>query len=94
MPHHHTLKVHGTKSTILSDFDSCKIFKSRSKKIMPKKINFSSKKYEKSHVLQSFIDNISEGRKSIINKSDIFTSMKVALAIEKSIKTKRWEVVK
>jgi predicted dehydrogenase len=94
MPHHHTLQVHGTKSTILSDFRGTTLFRSRNKKIMPKKINFSSKKFEKSYVLQSFIDDILGKRKSIISKLDIFDSMRVALAIEKSIKTKKWEVVK
>ena len=92
-PHHHSFQVFGTKGTILSNLFGTYLIKSRSKKNKPHKQIFRSKLYEKREVLESFINKILKNKNCLVERQDIFKSVSVALAIEKSLKTKIWEKV-
>jgi len=93
LPHHHTLKIYGTKLTFVQEFNNCKIFDSRNKKSKPRIINFKYKKKDKSKILNSFINSLLYKRKSIVSQKDVLHSMLTSLYIEKSIKTKKWEAI-
>tara|TARA_B100000214_G_scaffold348922_1_gene301368 strand:- start:315 stop:1337 length:1023 start_codon:yes stop_codon:yes gene_type:complete len=90
MPHHHAMKIFGTKGSLIHNFKGADFYKSRNKKIKAKnfKINFS--KTEKNNVLKSFAKSILEKKEDkIINFRDILNSMLICFAIEKSVKTNR-----
>ena len=67
--------------------------KSRNKKIKPKKLIVNSKYNEKREVLNSFINKIQKNKNCLVEREDIFSSIRIGLAIEKSLKTKKWEKV-
>ena len=70
-------------------------YKSRNKFVKPRKINFKIEKDYKGKILESFISYVKHGsKKPIILKQDALNSMSVCLAIDKSLKTKKWETVK
>ena len=93
-PHHHTFQVFGTKGSILSNLFGTYLIRSRSKRTKPKKLIFRRKLNEKREVLESFIDKVLKNKNCLVERQDIFKSVSVALAIEKSLKTKIWEKVK
>ena len=93
MPHHHTFKIYGTKLSFIQDFKNAEIFSSR---LENKKTEHMSKKYlnkNKRIVLENFIDSIvyKDKKSAIITSKDVMNSMAISLAIEKSIKSKKWE---
>ena len=93
-PHHHTLKVYGTKKTFIQEYGQCKIFNTRKKNRKPKIIDMNYKNTDKTYILNSFIDSLVTNKKNIFSKKDIFCSMATSLYIEKSMKSKKWEKIK
>ena len=67
-PHHHTLKVYGTKKTFIQEYGQCKIFNTRKKNIKPKIIDINYKNTDKTYILNSFI---------IVTKKKIFFQKKI-----------------
>ncbi len=95
MPHNHYLKIYGKKGTIEVSFDKIILFKSRSKKITPSIVKYKIKKDYKEELLNSFIKNVSKNKKNY-NPSlqDIYSSLSTCFAIDRSIKSKRWEKIR
>ena len=95
MPHNHYLKIYGKKGTIEVSFDKIILFKSRSKKIAPSIVKYKIKKDYKEELLNSFIKNVSKNKKNY-NPSlqDIYSSLSTCFAIDRSIKSKRWEKIR
>jgi predicted dehydrogenase len=93
-PHHHTLSVFGSRGTLVLSQKNLFFYRSRNKSIKPRKINFKKNKNYKGKVLESFIRNVKHGSKPIISKKETLNAMSVCFAIDKSIKTKKWEMVK
>ena len=95
MPHNHYLKIYGKKGTIELSFDKIILFKSRSKKIAPSIVKYKIKKDYKEELLNSFIKNVSKNKKNY-NPSlqDIYSSLSTCFAIDRSIKSKRWEKIR
>ena len=93
-PHHHILSVYGTKSTFFYNNKVIKFYKSRKDlNIKNKTSKFSNK--QKSEVLNSFIDSIYYKKDlKIVRENEIIDLMSVCFAIEKSLRSKRWEKVK
>jgi predicted dehydrogenase len=92
--HHHILSVYGTKSTFFYNNKVVKFYKSRDDlNVKKKNSKFSNK--QKSQILNSFIDSIYYQKDlKIVREKDIIDLMSVCFAIEKSLKTKKWEKVK
>jgi predicted dehydrogenase len=92
-PHHHILSIYGTKSTFLYNNKEIKYYKSRENSNFEKiRSRFSNKK--KSGVLVSFINSVYyKNDLNIIHKKEIIDLMSVCLAMEKSLRTKKWEKV-
>ena len=93
-PHHHMFKVYGTKRTFIHNLKDNIIYKSRAINQKGNKIYFKDNYNNKGNVLKSFINNIIFNKKNIIDKQDVLNSMKISLAIQKSIKLKKWVEVK
>ena len=93
-PHHHILSIYGTKSTFFYNNKEIKFYKSRDDlNIKNKKSKFSNK--QKSEILNSFIDSVYYQKDlKIVYENEIINLMSVCFAIEKSLKTKKWEKVK
>ena len=93
-PHHHILSIYGTKSTFFYNNKEIKFYKSRDDlNIKNKNSKFSNK--QKSEILNSFIDSVYYQKDlKIVHENEIINLMSVCFAIEKSLKTKKWEKVK
>jgi predicted dehydrogenase len=93
-PHHHILSIYGTKSTFFYNNKEIKFYKSRDDlNLKNKKSKFSNK--QKSEILNSFIDSVYYQKDlKIVYENEIINLMSVCFAIEKSLKTKKWEKVK
>lgn len=92
-PHHHILSVYGTRSTFFYNNKEIKSYKSRDDLILKnKKSKFSNK--QKSEILNSFIKSVYYQKDlKIVHENEIINLMSVCFAIEKSLKTKKWEKV-
>ena len=94
-PHHHSLSIFGSKGTLILSHKNLLFYRSRKKNTKPRKINFKIKKNYKEKILESFISHIkNKSNKPLIVKQDALNAMSVCLSIDKSIKTKKWEIVK
>jgi predicted dehydrogenase len=94
MPHHHTFKVYGTKSTFIQDFNEAKIFSSRSNNQEIAKLNRNYSNQDKKIILEDFINSIAKNKKPIVDREDVMNSMAISLTIDKSISSKKWEKIK
>ena len=92
-PHHHIFNVYGTKSTFFYNNKEIKFYKTRDDlNIKKKNSKFSNK--QKSEILSSFIDSVYYKKDlKIVHEKEIINLMSVCFAIEKSLKTKKWEKV-
>jgi len=92
-PHHHILSVYGTKSTFFYNNKVIKFYKSRDD-LNLKKTNSIFSNNHKSEILNSFINSVYYQKNlKIVNENEIINLMSVCFAIEKSLKTKKWEKV-
>lgn len=93
-PHHHILSVYGTKSSFFYNNKVVKFYNSRND-FKGNKINYKFSNEQKSGILNSFIDSVYYQKDlKIVRENEIINLMSVCLAIEKSLKTKKWEKVK
>lgn len=93
-PHHHILSVYGTKFTFYYNNKEIKYYKSRDNFNAKKKLSRFYDKH-KSEILNSFIDSVYYQKDDkIVCEKEIFDLMCVCFAIEKSLKTKKWEKIK
>jgi len=95
MPHDHQMRIFGTKGSLNLSHDKITFFSSRKPKKKNLSIKFNKDKNYKQKILDSFINSIVLKKKfRLILKKDIFASMSTCLAIDKSLKTKKKEIVK
>jgi predicted dehydrogenase len=93
-PHHHILSVYGTKSSFFYNNKVVKFYNSRND-LKGNKLNYKFSNKQKSLILNSFIDSVYYQKDlKIVREDEIINLMSVCLAIEKSLKTKKWEKVK
>jgi predicted dehydrogenase len=94
MPHHHIFKVFGTKQSFIQNFNDVKIFNSRIRNNPVKKLSNIYPNHKKKIILENFLDTIVNRKKNtLLNSKDVLNSMAVSIAIDKSIKTKKWEKI-
>lgn len=96
--HHHILNIHGSEGSIFCSRDNIYLYKTNNKsnKQDEKKyiIKFNKNKNYKYGVIENFVQNILKGKKLLFNEKTIFHNMNVALSIDKSLKSKKWEKIK
>ena len=94
MPHNHYLKIYGKKGTIEVNFDKITLFKSKSKNKKPFVVKYKRKKNYKEDLLNLFIKDVLKDKKnSNPSLQDIYSSHSTCFAIDKSIKSKKWEKI-
>jgi predicted dehydrogenase len=95
MPHHHTLKIYGTKLSFVQEFNSAKIYSSRLSKNPKILVNKNYLNKDKKKVLESFICSLAtnQKKKSLVTTNEVLNSMAISLTIDKSIKTKKYEKI-
>lgn len=86
-PHYHSVKVFGTKATFINGKESAKIYDSRSPQEAPHIIHTDYPGCGKGDLLNSFIDEIKSNSTPAYTIEDIFETMAVCFAVEKSVKT-------
>lgn len=95
LPHDHTLKIFGTKGTIIVQDNKVFFYDKRGEKEKPLIFNFqNTNKSYKHKVLNNFLLSIVKKKQYHTNLKTILFSMATCLFIEKSIKTKKWEKIK
>jgi hypothetical protein len=87
------LSIYATKSTFFYNNKEIKFYKTRDDlNLKKKKSRFSNK--QKSEILNSFIDSVYYQKNlKIVHENEIINLMSVCFAVEKSLKTKKWEKV-
>ena len=93
-PHFHSLKVFGTKKTISHDLNGSFFIESSDSKHDLVKIGEPyPAKHLRKDILISFVDSITNGTNAIVNRNDIFDSMSISFAAEKSMINKSTEKI-
>ncbi len=95
MPHHHFFKIFGSKGSMTIGKDYIHLYRNAKKDSKPQKIKYKADKNYKNKLLENYI-NLLKRNSKIINPSlkEIFYSIVTCFAIERSIKTNKWEKIK
>ena len=86
-PHHHSLKVFGSKSTFVNEFENGKVYSSRDPKTPSEMLTSDYPGCRKGDLLDSFVDEIINGSPPAYSQEEVFESMAVSFAVEESLKT-------
>ncbi len=90
IPHHHSLNIFGSKSTLIHNFKKTSIYKSRNKKVKPEEIKMNFKNKDKNNLLKDFVLNLmGKNKKTLVTFKEILDVMLICFAIEKSFKSNR-----
>ena len=82
--------MYGTKGTYFHNINGDLFYTSRNPSLKPQRINFKNNYVDQGEILKSFLSSLITKKKCIVSKSIVFDSMAVSLAIEDSIKKKKW----
>ena len=94
MPHHHRFSVYGSKKTFIQNYKDIRILKSRSENKKIEKVKYKYTNLQKTKILSSFVNQlIHKNKKSIVTKKEVLDSTAVCLAINSSLKSKKWEKI-
>jgi len=86
-PHFHAVSIYGDKATFVNDFDYGKLYKSRNPSDSFEKINAQYKSNNKGELVYDFVDSIFSNSTPMVSTDDVFKTMSVCFAMEKSMKT-------
>ena len=89
-PHHHILSVYGTRGTYFHGHRNDFVYNSRNPSLKPRNIFFKKNYINQGDILKSFTKSLISKEKSIVSKEDALRSITVSLAIEDSLKKKKW----
>ena len=83
-PHFHGLALYGTKATFENDLPHGRLFRSREPGETPEKVTEAYPGIEKGGLIYRFVDSILNGGTAEVTTEDVFKTMSVCFAIEKS----------
>ena len=86
-PHHHCVKVFGSKSTFINEFKEAGIYSSSNPLTPYELLESDYPGCKKGDLLDSFVDEILTGSPPAYSTKDVFESMAVSFAVEESLKT-------
>ncbi|MFC1584524.1 Gfo/Idh/MocA family protein [Fibrobacterota bacterium] len=89
MPHFHMISIYGDKGTFFNDFDCGKLYFSRDQEEPYEKLDEEYPGYHKGDLIRSFIDAVLGNGKAEITADEVFCTMSVCFAVEKSIEEGR-----
>lgn len=93
-PHHHRLAVYGTKSTFVDDYPGSFFYDSRDPNRLPENLHLTYDQKFKGDVQRAFIAHILDGEPIEVSMYDVMNAMAVSLAVERSLKSRCWEVIR
>lgn len=88
-PHMHRLALYGTKGTFVNDIPGGSYVFSRAEPGQPEASNTPYPGARKGDMLRDFVESIAQNRESEISLTDLFSSVAVCLAMEKSVREGR-----
>ena len=90
IPHHHSIKIYGTKGTLIQNLNGANFYKSRDKQKKATKFKNDFSKEQKNKILKNFVQSFFKKNKhNLISFKEIINSMLICFAIEKSFKTNK-----
>lgn len=92
-PHFHRLSVYGSDATFVHDPLGTRIYSSRDPQHRPEVVDLPYPGYHKGDLIQSFISNILQEGAAEVDQEDIFKTMAVCFAVERSVKSGNTEKV-
>lgn len=93
-PHHHMLDVYGTAGTFMHGNQGDIYYHSRDPAATPECIKSSHSKPPKGDMLRAFVAHILDGTPPDVGISEVMDAMAVSLAIERSLRSGRWEAAR
>ena len=92
-PHFHRVLLYGTEGTFENAVPSALLYRSRDADVPPEKINSAYPGVDKGDLLPSFVDAILGRGQALVEEADVFAAMSACLAIDKSVRTGKPELV-
>ncbi len=83
-PHFHLLNIYGTKATFINDLPTARLYYTRNPETPPQLIDGAYPGAEKGDMLANFVEAILRDRQPEVSADDIFRSLAVCFAIERS----------
>jgi len=83
-PHFHKLAVYGTEATFENGHDGASLYRSRDRDVPPDRIDTPYPGIEKGDLIPGFIDSIRGLARAEIEEDEVFATMEVCLAIDRS----------
>lgn len=93
-PHHHALSVFGTQGTFVRGHQGGFYYSSRDEHVVPERIQLAYPKTAKGDVQRAFLAHILDGTPPEVRAAEVMDAMAVSLAIERSLRSHRWEPVR
>ena len=88
-PHFHNLAVYGTKATFVNGAGAASLYTSRDPRVEPEQLRTEYPGAHKGDLVSSFIDAVTGDGKALVTEADVFRSMAVCFAIERSAHERR-----
>jgi predicted dehydrogenase len=92
-PHHHQLGVYGTAGTFIHGQQGGVLYRSRDPQADIEKVQMTYSREAKADVQRSFVAHILDGRPPDVSIAEVMNAMAVSLAVERSLRSHRWEPV-
>lgn len=83
-PHFHSVSLYGTEATFINGRECAWLYKSRDPEAVPVKIEALYPGVHKGELISSFVDSVLDRGAAQVTEDDVFASMSVCFAIEKS----------
>lgn len=83
-PHFHKVAVYGTEATFENGYDEASLYRSRDPEVPPDRIDTPYPGIEKGDLIPGFIDSIRGLARAEIEEDEVFATMEVCLAIDRS----------
>ncbi len=84
-PHFHNVVLYGTKGTFVNGLDCGRLYTSRDPAVAPAAIETAYSGVHKGALIASFVNAILDQGEAEVNEEDVFASLSVCFAIERSV---------
>ena len=84
-PHFHPVSIYGTRATFINGLDSAWLYTSRDPQVAPTRLETAYPGAHKGELIASFVRAILGQGKSDVMEKDVFASLSVCFAIERSV---------
>lgn len=93
-PHSHALAVYGTRGSVIHNLQGSMFYQSRDSQTPPEVTPPTYEHEAKGDVQRAFVTQLLDGTPGVVSAGDVLNAMAVSLAVERSLRTSRWEHVR